>query len=163
MVKEYRRVLKISGLEYTKFAESGWTLAGVVPKGKEAPVLLTTVEGEKVALFHYAKGSQIPDFAREADILICCNPHALPAWARTKHVFPDWRGILWWEVDPENPLRVACSTSKEDWIGYGPSKQMILSCLLGAVLGFGTLGVLIGISNLVQRGESAPEKIEHVN
>jgi len=57
------------------------------------PVLLTTIDGKTVALFHGCIGMKIPAFAWTADMVVCCHPEHLPAKLRRKHVFPDWQGV----------------------------------------------------------------------
>jgi hypothetical protein len=71
-------------------ASAGWTKE----EWKTArPVLLHTIDGKTVALFHGCIGMKIPAFAWGADLIVCCHPEHLPVSLRRKHVFPDWQGV----------------------------------------------------------------------
>jgi hypothetical protein len=71
------------------------------------PVLLETIDGVKVGLFHFHKSVSlelIAEVADVADVICCCNPQDLPDIYRVKHIFPNHVGETKQQIlDMENP------------------------------------------------------------
>ena len=83
--------------------------------GQAKPIILETVNGEYLALFHHWKGAVPPKFAYMAKVkwVVCCHPEHLPMELRIKHVFPNWRGEIGMYPFDEGDTLLTCLLQDE--------------------------------------------------
>jgi hypothetical protein len=72
--------------------EAGWDMYTMHKWYDAQPVLMNTLQGYTLAMFHNELGSKPPKMAWTADRLLCCNPQYLPKRLRLKHIYPNWIG-----------------------------------------------------------------------